>query len=119
MRSASARRSSGSRAGGMGFSIVMQRAGECGGAAKQQVPHRRFAPVRNDKVFELGFYWGFAGLAQADDLIQDALRDLPLCCFGNFDYFVARDDGDSVAVGVEAYAFARRSEEHTSELQSP
>ena len=46
-------------------------------------------------------------LAEAHDLVEDALGDFPLGGFGNFDHFVAGDDGDGVAVGIEADAFAR------------
>ena len=44
--------------------------------------------------------------AQLYDLIEDALGYLPLGSFGNFDDFVVGDDGDRVAIGVEADAFA-------------
>ena len=45
-------------------------------------------------------------LAHAHDLVEDALGDFPLRGFGDFDYFVAGDDGDRIAVGVETDAFA-------------
>ena len=45
--------------------------------------------------------------AQANHLIEHALRDFPLGGLGNFNHFVLGDDGDSVAIGVEADAFAR------------
>ena len=45
-------------------------------------------------------------LAQADDLVEDALGDFPFRGFGDFDDLVVGNDGDGVAVGVETYAFA-------------
>ena len=51
-------------------------------------------------------------LAEADDLVEDALGDFPLGGFGDFDDFFASDDGDGVAVGVEADAFAGNVVDH-------
>jgi hypothetical protein len=49
---------------------------------------------------------GLAVVAEADDLVENALGDFPFGGFGNFDNFVVADDGDFVAVGIEADAFA-------------
>ena len=46
-------------------------------------------------------------LAEADDLVEDALGYFPLCGFGDFDDLVAADDRHRVAVGIETDAFAR------------
>ena len=46
-------------------------------------------------------------MAEADDLVEDALCHFPFGGFGNFDHLVTGDDGDGVAVGIEADAFAR------------
>ena len=58
------------------------------------------------------FTWGLAVLAEADDLVEHALGDFPLGGFGDFDHFVVGDDGDGVAVGIEAHAFARDIVDH-------
>ena len=51
-------------------------------------------------------------LAEADDLVEDALGNFPLGGFGDFDDFVAADDGDRVAIGIEADAFAGNVVDH-------
>ena len=45
-------------------------------------------------------------------MVKDALSDFPLGGFGDFNYFVARDDGDGVTVGVETDTFARDVVDH-------
>ena len=44
-----------------------------------------------DEIFERAsrFDGGFAMLAEADDLVEDALSYFPLCGFGDFDDLVA------------------------------
>jgi len=44
--------------------------------------------------------------AQANHLFEHALGNFPLRRFGNINDVVAGDDGDGVAVGVEANSFA-------------
>src|SRR5580704_16500421 len=83
-RSARACRNSGPRVGGIGFSIVMQ-----------------------EGKTRSGFDWRLAPLANPDDLIEDALCHFPLGGLGHFDDFVVSNDGDLVAVRIEADAFAR------------
>ena len=51
--------------------------------------------------------WHAAAFTQLNYLVEDALGDFPLRSFGNVDHFFLRDDGDGVAVGIEADAFAR------------
>ena len=55
---------------------------------------------------ELGFYRRLALLAEFHNLIENTLGYFALRGFGDFDHFVASDDGDRVAVGIEADAFA-------------
>jgi hypothetical protein len=45
-------------------------------------------------------------VTQLYDLIEDALRDLPLGGFRDFHDFIAGDDGDGIAIGIEAHTFA-------------
>src|SRR5579863_9872797 len=68
----------------MGFSIVIQK-GETNSGL-----HRRLA-----------------ALADADDLIENALRHFPFGGLGHFDHFVMTDDRNLIALGIEADALAR------------
>ena len=45
-------------------------------------------------------------LAQAHDLVEDALGDFPLGGLGDFDDLVVSNDRHFVALGIEADAFA-------------
>src|SRR5208282_60016 len=53
-----------------------------------------------------GLHRGFAALANAHNLVENALRHFPLGGLGNVDDLVVGNDGHFIAIGVEADAFA-------------
>jgi len=53
-----------------------------------------------------GFHWRLALLADANNLVENALRDFPLRGLRNFNDFITGDDSHFVAIGVESNAFA-------------
>src|ERR1700733_13403719 len=53
-----------------------------------------------------GFHGRLSPLSQPDDLIENTLRDFPLCSFWDFDDLVVGDDGHFIAVGVKTDALA-------------
>ena len=68
--------------------------------------------LRGEGRNKSGSDWRLAVLAQLNDLVENTLGDFPLRGLGNFEDFVAGDDRDGVAVGVEAYAFAGNVVDH-------
>ena len=59
--------------------------------------------ITNLKSGRLFGLWHFS---QSDRLVEHALCNFPLGGFGHFDHFAVSDDGDRIAVRVEAHAFA-------------
>jgi len=59
-----------------------------------------------------GFHRRFPLLADAHDLVEDALRYFPFRRLRNVNDFVARNDSYLVAIGIESNAFARDIVDH-------
>ncbi len=64
------------------------------------------------EVLDSGFHRRFAPLPQPNDLIEDALSHFPFRGLGDFDNLIVGDDGDFVAIGIEADAFAGNVVDH-------